>query len=348
MTNTLIIKQPDDWHCHLRDEPYLARTVFDAARLFSRIIVMPNLKPPVTTVKAAAAYFEKICRYIPKNKTLRPLMTLYLTEKMAPQEILAAKTTEFIHAVKLYPAGATTHSADGIADLQKIYPILETMQKVDFPLLIHGESIEPSVDIFDREAVFIEKQLSKLVKNFPSLRIVLEHVSSKTGVDFVTEASDRVAATITPHHLHLTRQQLLSGGLRPHYYCLPILKTERDRTALLHAATSGNAKFFLGTDSAPHSISSKQSSCCAAGIYNMPVAMELLAEIFEKDNNLDRLEAFSSKFGAKFYGFQPNKNTITLRKIPWKIPKSMNFGDTQVIPFMAGSTLKWQATNEYH
>ncbi|QHG92263.1 dihydroorotase [Coxiella endosymbiont of Amblyomma sculptum] len=340
---TITIIQPDDWHCHLRDQSYLKRTVTDAALRFRRVVVMPNLVPPVTTVAQAKAYCKRIKQHISNQSTFTPLMTLYLTDTLEPKEIRAAKKSNFIIACKLYPAGATTHSQFGIVALQKIYPLIEVLQSVDLPLLIHGESIDPSVDIFDREAVFIEQELIPLIKSFPNLRIVLEHISTKTAVDFVSEtALSTLAATITPHHCLFNRNHLLKDGLHAHYYCLPLLKTRTDQFALIKAAISGNPKFFLGTDSAPHSRTEKESLYGAAGIYNTPIAIEIYTELFERCNALEKLEGFSSRFGAQFYGLPLNTKKITLVKKPWQVVQFLSFGSDIVIPLLAGKTLNWR------
>ncbi|WP_264774168.1 dihydroorotase [Coxiella burnetii] len=340
--------RPDDWHCHLRDGSYLPRTVADIAAQFNRAIVMPNLVPPITTVQQAKAYYDRIKAHVPKSSNFEPLMTLYLTESTPQQEIKAAQQSGIIVACKLYPAGATTHSQAGVKDLKAIYPLLETMQSVDLPLLIHGEVVDYAVDIFDREAVFIERELLPLVETFPQLRIVFEHISTKIAVDFVLEAPSKLGATITPHHLLFNRNDLLSGSIRPHYYCLPILKTSEDQMALIQAATSGNPKFFLGTDSAPHSQTKKQSICGSAGIYNAPAAIALYAEIFASQNALDKLEGFASRFGAEFYGLPLNNSQITLIHQPWQVAESLPFGNELVVPLFAGQTLQWQIKSHEH
>ena len=332
--------RPDDWHCHLRDQAFLERTVTDTARQFNRAIVMPNLSPPITDTAMAEAYRKRIKAHLPEGSAFQPLMTLYLTENMPPNSIAQAKG--LIHACKLYPAGATTHSDAGVRDIHKIYPLLEAMQEADLPLLIHGEVVDPKVDIFDREAVFIERHLSPLCRDFPNLRIVLEHISSKVAVEFVTQHGKKLAATITPHHLLFNRNDLLTGGLRPHLYCLPIIKTTHDREALINAAISGNPQFFLGTDSAPHTKSSKESCCGAAGIYSAHAAIELYAEIFANHRALDKLENFASRFGAQFYGLPLHNETMTLINKPWKVPSSLPFGDEVLIPLMAGKIVSWQ------
>ena len=334
--------QPDDWHCHLRDQSYLKRTVPDIAAQFSRAIVMPNLSPPITAVAQAKAYYDRIKTYVPSTATFQPLMTLYLTDTLSSKEIKAAKKSAIIIACKLYPAGATTYSQAGIKNLQTVYPLLEAMETANLPLLIHGEVVDSEVDIFDREAVFIERELLSLVKTFPELRIVFEHISTKIAVDFVAETPKTLAATITPHHLLFTRNDLLIHGLHPHYYCLPILQTNEDQAALIQAAISGNSKFFLGTDSAPHSKARKESACGSAGIYSAKSAIEIYAEIFERENALHRLEDFASRFGAQFYGLPLNTIKIALIKQPWKIPSSLSFDKDILVPLMAGEILQWQ------
>ncbi|MFW0039608.1 MAG: dihydroorotase [Coxiella endosymbiont of Dermacentor silvarum] len=341
--NKITIIQPDDWHCHLRDYPYLERTVTDTAFQFEKAVVMPNLVPPITTVAQAQAYYERIKQHIPTNSKFTPLMTLYLTDTLSLKEIKSAKQSNFIIAFKLYPMGTTTHSRLGIKSFQKIYSIIEALQSMDLPLLIHGETIDPTIDIFDREAVFIERELTHLIKHFPNLRMVLEHISTKMAVDFITEtALPTLAATITPHHLWLTRDHLLKGGLRPHYYCLPILKTSSDQAALIKAAISGNPKFFLGTDSAPHPKIAKESACGAPGIYSAPAAIEIYTELFDRYNALDKLEGFASCFGAQFYGLPINTKKITLVKQTWQVAQALSFGSDTVIPLLAGEKLNWR------
>jgi dihydroorotase len=341
---TITIIKPDDMHCHLRDGAYLERTVADISRTFARAIVMPNLVPPVTTVQAANDYLNRIKQYIPNESTFTPLMTLYLTEQMNAQTIRDAKTSGFIYAIKLYPAGATTNSAAGVSDLQSIYPLLETMQAVDLPLLIHGESIDPNADIFDREKIFLENDLEKLITHFPKLRIVLEHISTKEAVDFVKSAPDNIAATITAHHLYCNRNDIFHKGIRPHYYCLPILKRREDQQALVKAATSGDAKFFLGTDSAPHAQHKKENPCGCAGIYTALNALEIYTQIFDEHNALNQLENFASKNGANFYGLPINESQITLIRKKHHVPNELAFGENKLIPFHSGQTLYWQST----
>lgn len=336
------ITQPDDWHCHLRDGDYLTRTVPDVAARFHRAIVMPNLTTPVTTVDDADAYRSRICKAIPNGIDFTPLMTLYLTESTTVKMIHDAASSDIVYACKYYPAGATTHSEAGITQLEKLYPILEAMEKADLPLLIHGETIDPTVDVFDREKIFIGKQLSALLERFPSLRVVLEHISTKTAVDFIQSASDKVAATITAHHLLYNRNAIFKGGIRPYYYCLPILKRHEDQIALRKAATSGGPKFFLGTDSAPHAQENKLSDCGCAGIYTAHAAIELYAEVFEAEDALDKLEAFASHNGPSFYNLPINKSKITLIKEPWEAPEYLSFGKEVLVPLRAGETIEWQ------
>lgn len=340
--NEISLIKPDDWHCHLRDSVYLQRTVNDACKQFARAIVMPNLSPPVTQWQQAQDYLDRIKHYIPRHINFQPLMTLYLTEDLQRKDIIAAKQSGLIVAYKLYPAHATTHSQAGIKNFQHIYPLLEQIQQEDLPLLIHGEATDPSVDVFDREAVFIENHLTALLKTFPNLRMVLEHISTKTAVDFVQQAPKNLAATITPHHLLLNRNQLLAQGIRPHHYCAPIVKTHDDQLALIKAAISGNTKFFLGTDSAPHSQRKKESACGAAGVYNGYAALAYYAEVFMRMNALDKLEDFASRFGAQFYRLPINREKITLVNQPWEIPTSLPFAEETVIPLMAGETLSWR------
>lgn len=340
--NELIITQPDDWHCHLRDDIYLARTVADTAQQFQRAIVMPNLKPPITTVLEATQYQQRIQHHIPSHLHFEPLMTLYLTEQLLPDEITKAKQSNVVFACKYYPAGATTNSAAGIQSLKNIYPLLEQMQLMDLPLCIHGESIAPHADVFDREKLFLEETLKKIVTDFPTLRIILEHISTKAAVEFVMQAPKQVAATITPHHLHYNRNDIFQHGIRPHYYCLPILKRKEDQAALIEAAISGNPKFFLGTDSAPHAQNAKENACGCAGIYSAHAAVGLYAEIFEKHHALPRFEKFASVFGAQFYQLPINQNKITLIKKPYTVPQTVSFGTTQLIPMKSGETVAWQ------
>jgi dihydroorotase len=339
---TLTIIQPDDWHLHLRDDELLAAVLPDTARCFARAIVMPNLKPPVTTTALARAYRERILSAVPAGMTFEPLMTLYLNEAMLPEEVGRAKQSGIVHAVKFYPAGATTNAEHGARNLQVCYPVLAAMEKHGLPLLMHGEVTDPDVDIFDREAVFIDQHLIPVVRHFPGLRIVLEHITTRTAVEFVSAAADNVAATITAHHLLLNRNAIFAGGIRPHHYCLPVLKREVHRKSLLEAATSGKPKFFLGTDSAPHARHTKETACGCAGIYTAHAALELYAEAFEQAGALGRLEAFASFYGADFYRLPRNRGTVTLQKQSWSVPEELRFGSDTLVPMRAGETVAWR------
>jgi len=341
---TITLTQPDDWHVHLREGVYLKHTVPEIARQFARAIIMPNLKNPLTTVKAVLDYQRDIYKALPGNSQFTPLMTLYLTDNFNIEEIAQAKNTgdgTAIVAAKLYPAGATTNSDAGVTDVNNIYPVLENMEKRGMPLLLHGEVTRPDIDIFDREAVFIDQVLIPLKKTFPELKVVLEHITTKNAVDFILDSDDSVAATITAHHLLYNRNQMLAGGIKPHYYCLPILKRNTHQQALIRAATSGHEKFFLGTDSAPHSQSSKETACGCAGSYTAHAALALYTQVFEDADALDKLEQFSSFSGPDFYGLPRNTTSITLEKTPWLVPDSLPFGDETLIPLCAGETLSW-------
>lgn len=338
----LTITRPDDWHIHLRDGAALAQTVKDAARSFQRAIIMPNLTPPVVNTQQAGEYRQRILAAAGPGSDFEPLMTLYLTDNTPAAEIEAAKASGFVHAVKLYPAGATTNSDAGVTDLAKTYAALERMQDLGMPLLVHGEVTYPDVDIFDREKRFIDEHLTRITRDFPQLKVVLEHITTADAVEFVTAAADTVAATITAHHLLYNRNHMLVGGIRPHLFCLPILKRGRHQQALLEAATSGNPKFFLGTDSAPHSIDKKEAACGCAGCYTAYAAMELYAEAFDAMNALDRLEAFASHFGPDFYALPRNSTTITLRRANWQAPQQLPFGDAVLAPLRAGEAIRWQ------
>jgi dihydroorotase len=342
MAETLSITRPDDWHAHFRDGEALKSVAGATARQFARAIVMPNLVPPVTTTRQARAYRDRIVEALPKGSTFEPLMTLYLTDDTAASEIERAKDAGFVKAVKYYPAGATTNSASGVTDIRKCDPVLDAMQSAGMPLLIHGEVTDPEVDIFDRETVFLERQLAVVVKRFPTLKIVLEHITTHDAAAFVERAPANIAATITAHHLLLNRNAIFSGGIQPHHYCLPVLKRETHRRALVKAATSGNPKFFLGTDSAPHSRSGKESACGHAGIYTAHAALELYAEAFEAAGALDKLEGFASHFGADFYGLPRNKGKVKLEKAEWQVPTEYPFGDGTVVPLRAGQTIGWR------
>jgi dihydroorotase len=341
--NTITITRPDDWHLHLRDDAALAAVLPDTARRFGRAIVMPNLKPPVTTVALAAAYCARIVAATPAGMNFTPLMTLYLTDNTPAAEIDAVKASGFVHALKLYPAGATTNSDAGVTDLKKCAAALARMEQLGVPLLVHGEVTDPTVDVFDREAVFIETVLRPLLLDFPSLKVVLEHITTREGAEFVQAAGSNVAATITAHHLLLNRNALFVGGIRPHNYCLPVLKREVHRQALVAAATSGSPKFFLGTDSAPHAKSTKEAACGCAGCYTANAGIELYAEAFDSAGALDKLEGFASHFGADFYGLPRNAETITLRREPMPLPATLDYlaGDT-LVPFRAGEVLSWR------
>lgn len=335
--------RPDDWHLHLRDGEVLASVLPDTARRFARAMVMPNLKSPVTTTEQARAYRERILAALPAGMSFEPLMTLYLTDHTTPEEIECAKASGFVHGVgEAFLAGATTNSDFGVTDFARCYPVFAAMEQHDLPLLLHGEVTDTEVDVFDREAVFIERHLAPLARAFPGLRIVLEHITTRAAVEFVREAPDNVAATITAHHLLLNRNALFEGGLRPHHYCLPLLKREAHRAALVAAATSGNPKFFLGTDSAPHPRHAKESACGCAGIYTAHAAIELYAEIFEQADALDKLEAFASFHGPDFYQLPRNCDTLTMEKWSWTVPEEVHFGKDVGVPLRAGETIAWR------
>ncbi|MCO4798124.1 MAG: dihydroorotase [Colwelliaceae bacterium] len=342
--NTLTITRPDDWHVHLRDGDALTTTVPDISRYFGRAIVMPNLVPPVTNAELAVQYHQRIMSANP-SENFQPLMVLYLTDNTTADDIKAAKESGIVYAAKLYPAGATTNSSSGVTSVDNIAAVLVAMQDVDMPLLIHGEVTDNDIDIFDREAVFIDTILKPLVSTYPNLKIVLEHITTKNAVDFVQEAGDNVAATITVHHLLYNRNHMLVGGIRPHYFCLPILKRNIHQQALRTAATSGSEKFFLGTDSAPHPKHAKESSCGCAGSYTAHAAIELYAEVFEQENALDKLEAFASLNGPKFYNLPINKDKITLDKVTWQVPETLTFGNDVVVPIRANDSIAWQVKN---
>lgn len=338
----LTITRPDDWHLHLRDGLALQSVLPDTAHRFARAIVMPNLWPPVTTTEQAQAYRSRILSALPDGSEFEPLMTLYLTDNTQPSEIEKAKDSGVIHGVKLYPAGATTNSDSGVTALENCGKVFEAMEKAGMPLLVHGEVTDPAIDVFDREKVFIERHLIPLLQRFPGLRVVFEHITTRDAADFVLSASDNVGATITAHHLLMNRNAIFAGGIRPHYYCLPVLKREDHRQALVKAATSGNAKFFLGTDSAPHAKSAKESACGCAGIYTAHAAIELYAEAFEQADALDRLEGFASFHGADFYGLPRNRGTITLQAEAWVVPAELPLGDDGLVPLRAGQTIAWR------
>ncbi|HTQ77669.1 MAG TPA: dihydroorotase [Burkholderiales bacterium] len=338
----LTLARPDDWHLHLRDGPSLAAVLGHTARRFARAIVMPNLQPPIRTTQQAVEYRERILAALPAGAAFEPLMTLYLTDDTPPEEITRAKISGRIHGVKLYPAGATTHSDAGVTRLSRCFAALERMEEVGLPLLIHGEVTDPEVDVFDREKAFIDEILGPLVERFQGMKVVLEHVTTRDAVQYVEVTGANVAATITAHHLLLNRNALFLGGLRPHHYCLPVLKREPHREALVEAAISGNPKFFLGTDSAPHARTAKEAACGCAGIYTAHAAMELYATAFEEAGALDRLEGFASRFGAAFYGLPENRGTITLVRESWEVPSSYGFGAETLVPLRAGETVPWK------
>ena len=342
MTERLTIRRPDDWHVHLRDGAMLAAVAPWTARRFGRAIVMPNLTPPVTKVAAAAAYRERILAAVPADAGFTPLMTCYLTDDADPAELARGHAEGVWVAAKLYPAHATTNSAHGVTDIRALTPVLEAMARIGMPLLIHGEVTDPAVDIFDREAVFVERVLAPLVAAHPGLKIVLEHITTAEAAGFVAAAGPNVAATITPQHLLVNRNALFAGGIRPHAYCLPVLKRERHRLAVRAAAVSGSAKFFLGTDSAPHQVDTKQSGCGCAGIFNAPFALESYATVFDQEGALDRLEGFASEHGARFYGLPPNAGTVTLERVDRAVPAVLGAGATAVVPFHAGETIGWR------
>jgi dihydroorotase len=337
----LVIRQPDDWHVHLRDGDMLRAVVNETARQFARAIVMPNLVPPVTTVAAAEAYRSRIQAALAPGLAFTPLMTAYLTDTIDPGEIERGFGSGVFTAAKLYPAHATTNAAQGVTDIERIYPVLEVMQRLGMPLLVHGEVVDHHVDVFDREAVFIERVLAKLLAAFPALRVVLEHITTEEAVAFVETAGPNLGATITPHHLVINRNAMFKGGIRPHLYCLPVAKRERHRLALRRAATSGNPKFFLGTDSAPHAVGEKESDCGCAGIFNAPVALETYAAVFDEEGALERLEAFAAEHGPRFYGLSLNTRSIVLERTPRRVSPTMVVANTRIIPFQANATLAW-------
>ncbi len=339
---SITLTRPDDWHLHLRDGAAMAAVLPHSARQFGRAIVMPNLKPPVTSTAQAGAYRERILATLPAGMSFEPLMTLYLTDNTSPDEIRRAKDCGWVHAVKLYPAGATTNSDAGVTDLRKCYAALEAMQETGMPLLVHGEVTDPSIDIFDREAVFIERVMEPLRRDLPGLKVVFEHITTKEAAQYVSESQGPIAATITAHHLLYNRNEIFKGGIRPHYYCLPVLKREEHRQALVHAATSGNPKFFLGTDSAPHPKGLKEHACGCAGCYTALHAMELYVEAFDRAGALDKLEAFASFNGPAFYGLPRNRGTITLRRESWEIPTEIPFGETALVPLDGGQSIGWK------
>ena len=339
--HSITLTRPDDWHLHLRDGAALEAVLPYTARQFARAIVMPNLKPPVTTVALARAYRQRILDALPVGLDFEPLMTLYLTDHTDPADLVAARDAGVV-ALKLYPAGATTHSDAGVTDIRRTYPALQAMERLGLLLLVHGEVTDPTVDLFDREAVFIDRVMEPLRRDFPGLKVVFEHITTREAAQYVSQSNDRTAATITAHHLLYNRNALFLGGLRPHYYCLPVLKREEHRLALVAAATGGSPKFFLGTDSAPHAAALKEQSVCGAGCYTAPAALELYAEAFEAAGALDRLEAFASFHGPDFYGLPRNKGQVTLRREPWQVPVALPLGDAEVKPLRGGETLNWR------
>ena len=338
----LKLRRPDDWHLHLRDGAALAAVVRDSARRFARAIVMPNLKPAVRTTAQALDYRERILSALPDDVEFEPLMTLYLTDDTPPEEIARAKLSGRVHGVKLYPAGATTNSQEGVTRLSRCFHALEKMEELGLPLLVHGETTDPAIDVFDREQVFIEDVLGPMLERFPRLRVVLEHITTREAAQYVEVTGPNVAATITAHHLLMNRNALFLGGIRPHHYCLPVLKRETHREALVEAAISGNPKFFLGTDSAPHARPTKEAACGCAGIYTAHAALELYAAAFEEAGALDKLEGFASVFGAQFYGLPLNEGTITLERTEWRVPERMAFGTDELVPLRAGETIPWK------
>ena len=340
--NKLTITRPDDWHLHLRDGEALKTLVPDTAKRFARAIVMPNLRPPITSTQLAIEYRQRILDAVPDGVDFEPLMTLYLTDNTSAEEIAKAKESGFVQGVKLYPAGATTNSDSGVTNLDACTKALEAMQKFGVPLLIHAEVTDTNIDVFDRERVFIDRHLKTLLARYPSLKIVLEHITTKDAADFVAAAPTNCAATITPHHLLMNRNAMFTGGIRPHHYCLPVLKREEHRLALVKAAISGSAKFFLGTDSAPHAKSAKENACGCAGIYSAYAGIELYAEVFEAENSLDKLEAFASFYGPDFYGLPRNSTKMTLVKESWSVPESIPFLDESIVPMRAGQSISWK------
>ena len=345
LASSLTLARPDDWHVHLRDGPTLAGTVAATAAVFGRAIIMPNLKPPVTTTEAARRYRDRIVAALPANSRFEPLMTLYLTDSTGPAEIASAKASGFVHAVKYYPAGATTNAESGVTALARAYPALAAMERHGLVLSLHGEVTDADVDIFDRERVFVERSLAAIVRDFPGLKIVLEHVTTQDGAMFVAAAPANVAATITPQHLLYSRNALLAGGIRPHLYCLPVLKREVHRQALVALATSGSPKFFLGTDSAPHARPTKESGCGCAGCYSAPVALALYAEAFDRAGALDRLEGFASHHGADFYGVPRSADKVTLRRESWTVPAEYPYAGQAVVPLRAGERVHWRVSS---
>ena len=342
MVESLTIRRPDDWHLHFRDGETMRAVVPQTARQFARAIVMPNLAPPVTTTALAAAYRDRIVAAVPEGVAFTPLMTAYLTDESDADDLAAGHADGVLTAAKLYPAGATTNSAHGVTDVANIMGVLERMAEIGMPLCVHGEVTTPDIDIFDREAVFIDRILQPLVDRLPTLRVIFEHITTMQAVSFVESAGPNVAATITPQHLHINRNDILVGGIRPHMYCLPVAKREQHRLALRGAATSGSSKYFLGTDSAPHHRHAKESDCGCAGIFNAPFALESYVQVFEDEDALDRFEAFASLNGPAFYGLAPNEERVTLEKAPVEVPQEVDGGEARIVPFHAGETLSWR------
>jgi dihydroorotase len=340
--NKITITRPDDWHLHLRDGEHMRSVLADTALRFARAIVMPNLRPPITTTEQALLYRERILAALPAGARFEPLMTLYLTDNTRPEEIEAAQRSGLVHAVKYYPAGATTNSDSGVTDLEKCRGAFEAMEACGMPLLVHGEVTDPAVDVFDRERVFLQRVLAPLVERHGRLRVVLEHITTREAAHFVSTAPPRVAATITAHHLLINRNAMFAGGMRPHHYCLPVAKREEHRMALMAAATSGSPKFFLGTDSAPHARHTKETDCGCAGIYTAHAGIELYAEAFDAEGALERLDDFAGGFGADFYGLARNTETVTLERCDWRVPEELTFGPDRLVPFRAGAALKWK------
>ena len=338
----ITLTRPDDWHLHLRDGPALGSIVGDSAKRFGRAIVMPNLKPPIRTTQQALNYRERILAALPEDTRFEPLMTLYLTDDTPPEEIARAKLSGRVHGVKLYPAGATTHSDEGVTRLSRCFHTLEKMQELGLPLLVHGESTDPAIDVFDREKAFLEEVLGPALERFPRLKVVLEHITTRDAAQFVEVMGENIAATITAHHLLMNRNALFMGGIRPHHYCLPVLKREEHREALVEAATSGNPKFFLGTDSAPHARAAKEAACGCAGIYTAHAAIEFYATAFEEADAMDKLEGFASLHGPRFYGLPANEDKITLVREEWRVPERLPFGAEELVPLRAGETLSWK------
>ncbi|MDA8708833.1 dihydroorotase [Hellea sp.] len=341
MTDSLTIRRPDDWHVHLRDGGMLSDVVNYTARQFARAIIMPNLTPPVTTVEAGIAYRKRIMDAVDRNLDFTPLMVCYLTDTIDAEKVARGHAEGVFTACKLYPANATTNSSHGVTDIKNIYPVLKAMQRIGMPLLVHGEVTHQDVDIFDREAVFIDDVLGSVIKDFPELKVVFEHITTAEAASFVTAAGPNVAATITPHHLEFNRNAIFQGGIRPHYYCLPIAKREKHRLALRKAAISGSPKFFLGTDTAPHTIEAKQSACGCAGLFNAPYALEAYAKVFDEENALDKLEGFASEFGPRFYGLPLNEGKVTLKRKDVLVPETLDVMDTKIVPFHSGGALPW-------